>query len=305
MSTHVPLSPARSAPPTVPDAAGHTAAPRKRRAASPPVRRGVVNLVLLLIAACFLVPMLWLLLAAFDAAAGPSLAWPSQWTVDNFRAILTEDVTYRPMMNGLILCGAATVLTMVCSVLAAYPLSRYRSRLKRPFLLTVLFMTGLPITAIMVPVYGLFVQVNLIDTYTGTILFMATTALPISIWLAKNFMDAVPIELEEAAWTEGATAMQALRRVVLPLMWPGLAVVALFTFIGLWGNFFVPFVLLLDEKSFPASVSVYTFFGQYAEVAYGQLAAFSMLYALPAVLLYLVVARRLGGAFTMGGAVKG
>jgi multiple sugar transport system permease protein len=284
---------------------GTAAAPHKRRAAAPPVRRGVVNLVLLLIAACFLVPMLWLLLAAFDATAGPSLAWPSQWTVDNFRAILTEDVTYRPMMNGLILCGGATMLTMVCSVLAAYPLSRYRSRLKRPFLLTVLFMTGLPITAIMVPVYGLFVQVNLIDTYTGTILFMATTALPISIWLAKNFMDAVPIELEEAAWTEGATAMQALRRVVLPLMWPGLAVVALFTFIGLWGNFFVPFVLLLDEKTFPASVSVYTFFGQYAEVVYGQLAAFSMLYALPAVLLYLVVARRLGGAFTMGGAVKG
>jgi len=305
MSTHVPLSPARTAPATVPGAAEHTAAPRKRRAATPPVRRGVVNLVLLLIAACYLVPMLWLLLAAFDATATPSLAWPSRWTVDNFRAILTEDVTYRPMMNGLILCGGATVLTMVCSVLAAYPLSRYRSRLKRPFLLTVLFMTGLPITAIMVPVYGLFVQVNLIDTYTGTILFMATTALPISIWLAKNFMDAVPIELEEAAWTEGATAMQALRRVVLPLMWPGLAVVALFTFIGLWGNFFVPFVLLLDEKSFPASVSVYTFFGQYAEVVYGQLAAFSMLYALPAVLLYLVVARRLGGAFTMGGAVKG
>jgi multiple sugar transport system permease protein len=307
MSTHVPLSPARSAPAagTVPGVTGTAAAPHKRRTASPPVRRGVVNLVLLLIAACFLVPMLWLLLAAFDATAGPSLAWPSQWTVDNFRAILTEDVTYRPMMNGLILCSGATMLTMVCSVLAAYPLSRYRSRLKRPFLLTVLFMTGLPITAIMVPVYGLFVQVNLIDTYTGTILFMATTALPISIWLAKNFMDAVPIELEEAAWTEGATATQALRRVVLPLMWPGLAVVALFTFIGLWGNFFVPFVLLLDEKSFPASVSVYTFFGQYAEVVYGQLAAFSMLYALPAVLLYLVVARRLGGAFTMGGAVKG
>jgi len=305
MSTHVPLSPARSAPATVPGAARPTAAPRKRRAASPPVRRGVVNLVLLLIAACYLVPMLWLLLAAFDATAGSSLAWPSPWTVNNFRAILNEDVTYRPMVNGLILCGGATVLTMVCSVLAAYPLSRYRSRFKRPFLLTVLFMTGLPITAIMVPVYGLFVQVNLIDTYTGTILFMATTALPISIWLAKNFMDAVPIELEEAAWTEGATAMQALRRVVLPLMWPGLAVVALFTFIGLWGNFFVPFVLLLDEKSFPASVSVYTFFGQYAEVAYGQLAAFSMLYALPAVLLYLVVARRLSGAFTLGGAVKG
>ena len=307
-STEVPLSPARTASvngvavlrgPSV------AAVGRRRRGPNPPIGRGIVNVVLLVVAAGYLVPMLWLVLAAFDSAAGTSLSWPRPWTLDNFHAILTPEITYRPMVNGLILCGGATLLTMVCSVLAAYPLSRYRSRLKRPFLLTVLFMTGLPITAIMVPVYGLFVQVNLIDTYTGTILFMATTALPISIWLAKNFMDAVPIELEEAAWTEGATAMQALRRVVLPLMWPGLAVVALYTFIGLWGNFFVPFVLLLDNESFPASVSVYTFFSQYAQVAYGQLAAFSMLYALPAVLLYLVLSRRLGGAFTFGGAVKG
>ena len=269
------------------------------------VRQSTVNLVLLLIAACYLVPLLWLVLASFDATAGPSVAWPDRWTFDNFRAVLTTDITFRPMLNGLVLCGGATIVTMVCAILAAYPLSRYRSRMKRPFLLTVLFMTGLPITAIMVPVYGLFVQVDLIDTYTGTILFMATTALPISIWLSKNFMDAVPIDLEEAAWTDGASPMQALRRIVLPLMWPGIAVVALYTFIGLWGNFFVPFVLLLSNDNLPASVSIYTFFSQYAQVVYGQLAAYSMLYSLPAVLLYLVLSRRLSGAFTFGGAVKG
>jgi multiple sugar transport system permease protein len=284
-----------------------TAAKGPRSGAGPSmlVRRGAVNLVLLLIAACYLVPLLWLVLAAFNATAGPAVAWPDRWTFDNFRAVLTTDITFRPMLNGLILCGGATIVTMVCAVLAAYPLSRYRSRMKRPFLLTVLFMTGLPITAIMVPVYGLFVQVDLIDTYTGTILFMATTALPISIWLSKNFMDAVPIDLEEAAWTDGASPMQALRRIVLPLMWPGIAVVALYTFIGLWGNFFVPFVLLLSNDNLPASVSIYTFFSQYAQVVYGQLAAYSMLYSLPAVLLYLMLSRRLSGAFTFGGAVKG
>jgi multiple sugar transport system permease protein len=269
------------------------------------VSRGVVNVILLLIAACYLVPLLWLVLAAFNRSAGPAVAWPGTWTFDNFEAVLTVDITYRPMLNGLVLCGFATLITVVCSVLAAYPLSRYRSRMKRPFMLTVLFMTGLPITAIMVPVYGLFVQVNLIDTFVGTILFMATTALPISIWLSKNFMDAVPIELEEGAWSDGASPMQALRRIVVPLMWPGIAVVALYTFIGLWGNFFVPFVLLLSNDNLPASVSIYTFFSQYTQVVYGQLAAYSMLYSLPALLLYLLLSRRLSGAFTFGGAVKG
>ena len=205
-------------------------APRERRAA-PHVRaaRLLVNAALLVVAAGFVVPLLWLVFAAFEAKAGLSVSWPSPWTLANFRAVMTVDTTYRPLLNGMILCGGGTLITMAASVLAAYPLSRYRSRLKRPFLLTILFATGLPITAIMVPVYGLFVQVNLIDTLGGTVLFMATSALPISIWLTKNFMDGVPIDLEQAAWTDGASAMQALRHIVLPLMWPGLSVVAIYT----------------------------------------------------------------------------
>jgi multiple sugar transport system permease protein len=267
--------------------------------------KAAVNLVLALIGAAFVVPMLWLLLGAFNESAGLSVSWPQPWSLGNFRAVLNEDTTYRPMLNGFILCGGATLITLAASVLAAYPLSRYQSRFKRPFMLTVLFTTGLPITAIMVPVYGLFVQLNLIDTYAGTILFMATTALPIAIWLTKNFMDAVPIELEEAAWTDGASPMQALRTIVMPLMWPGLSVVAIYTFINLWGNFFVPFVLLLSNENLPASVSIFTFFSQYGSVIYGQLAAYSLIYSLPALLLYLVLSRRLGGAFAFGGAVKG
>ena len=275
------------------------------RPSSRVANKAAVNIALCVVAAGFVVPLLWLLLAAFDARAGVAVSWPHPWTFKNFAAILTYDTTYRPMLNGAILCGGGTLVTVFAAVLAAYPLSRYHFRAKRPFLLTILFATGLPITAIMVPVYGLFVQVNLINTLTGTILFMATTALPISIWLTKNFMDGVPVELEQAAGTAGASTMQGLRSIVLPLMWPGLSVVTIYTFIGLWGNFFVPFVLLSSNDRLPASVSIYTFFGQYGQVVYGQLAAYSMLYSLPAVLLYLVLSRRLGGAFSFGGAVKG
>jgi multiple sugar transport system permease protein len=135
--------------------------------------------------------------------------------------------------------------------------------------------------------------------------FMATTALPISIWLTKNFMDGVPIELEEAAWTDGAGPMRGLRSIVMPLMAPGLSVVGIYTFIGLWGNFFVPFILLLTPEKQPMSVTIYTFFGQYGQVIYGQLAAYSLLYSLPTILLYLLLSKRLGGAFAFGGGVKG
>jgi len=157
----------------------------------------------------------------------------------------------------------------------------------------------------MVPVYGLFVQVELIDTVYGTALFLAAAQLPVSVWLMKNFMDGVPVSLEEAAWTDGASSLQALARIVLPLMGPGIVVVTVFSFVAMWGNFFVPFMLLLSPERMPASVSIFTFFGNTGSVVYGQLAAFSLLYSAPAVLLYLLIARRLGGGFTLGGAVKG
>ncbi|MFE7125444.1 carbohydrate ABC transporter permease [Streptomyces sp. NPDC057617] len=260
---------------------------------------------LLLTAAAFALPLLWLVLASVDADADMRVRAPASVTGENFSAVLTDEITFTPMLNSLLLCGSATVLAVVCAALAAYPLSRYRSRFNRPYLLTILFTTCLPVTAIMVPVYGLFVQVDLIDTMYGTSLFLATSQLPFSIWLMKNFMDGVPTILEEAAWTDGASHTQTLTRVVLPLMGPGLTVVTIYTFIQLWGNFFVPFMLLLTPEQLPASVSIFTFFGNYGSVIYGQLAAFSILYSAPVLVLYILISRRLGGGFALGGAVKG
>src|SRR5699024_8538270 len=170
-----------------------------------------------------------------------------------------------------ILCGGATVVTMTTAVLCAYPMSRYRFRAKRPLLLGIIFSTGLPITAIMIPVYSLFVQVNLIDSMGGAILFLGASSLPYAIFLTKGFMDGVPVEIEESAWTEGAGVYRALWSVVLPLMRPGLAVATIFTFVMMWGNFFVPFMLLLSPENLPAAVTLYTFSSQYGQVAYGVL----------------------------------
>ncbi|MER6168700.1 carbohydrate ABC transporter permease [Streptomyces violaceorubidus] len=268
-------------------------------------RRTAADAGLLVAAAAFVLPLAWVVLSALDPHASLRVKVPDGVTLDNFDAILTPEITFTPLLNSLILCGGATLLTVVCAALAAYPLSRFRSRLNRPFLLTVLFATSLPITAIMVPVYALFVRVNMIDTMQGTIFFFAASQLPFAIWLMKNFMDGVPKELEEAAWTDGASSFQSLLRIVLPLMGPGVAVVTVFSFVMMWGNFFVPFMLLLSPDQMPASVSINDFFGNRGMVAYGQLAAFSIVYSTPVVLLYVLISRRLGGGFALGGAVKG
>ncbi|MET8486124.1 carbohydrate ABC transporter permease [Streptomyces tendae] len=268
-------------------------------------RRTAADAGLLVVAAAFVLPLAWVVLSALDPHASLRVKVPDGVTLDNFDAILTPEITFTPLLNSLILCGGATLLTVACAALAAYPLSRFRSRLNRPFLLTILFATSLPITAIMVPVYALFVRVNMIDTMQGTIFFFAASQLPFAIWLMKNFMDGVPKELEEAAWTDGASSFQSLLRIVLPLMGPGVAVVTVFSFVMMWGNFFVPFMLLLSPDQMPASVSINDFFGNRGMVAYGQLAAFSIVYSTPVVLLYVLISRRLGGGFALGGAVKG
>ncbi|WP_053846397.1 carbohydrate ABC transporter permease [Streptomyces sp. NRRL B-24085] len=279
--------------------AGASLADRRRN------RRLAADAGLLVVAAAFVLPLAWVALSALDPHADLRVKVPDGLTLGNFDAILTSEITFTPLLNSLVLCGGATLLTVVCAALAAYPLSRFRSRLNRPFLLSILFATSLPITAIMVPVYALFVQVDLIDTLQGTILFFAASQLPFAIWLMKNFMDGVPKELEEAAWTDGAGTLQSLIRIVLPLMGPGVAVVTVFSFVMMWGNFFVPFMLLLTPDQMPASVSINEFFGNRGMVAYGQLAAFSIVYSTPVILLYVLVARRLGGGFALGGAVKG
>lgn len=261
--------------------------------------------VLTLIGILFLVPFLWLFLASVNPSASLAVTVPKSPSLANFKSVFTSDTTLTPFANGLLISGGTGILTMISAALAAYPLSRYNLRFKRPFMYTILFATGLPVTAILVPVYALFVQLNLLDSFFGTIMFMTATSLPFAIWLMKNFMDSVPLELEEAAWVDGASALKSLRTIVLPLMLPGLGVVGIFTFILAWGNFFVPFILLLSPNKQPAAVSIYQFFGQYGSVAYGQLAAYSILYSAPVVALYVFISRFLGGAFNLAGAVKG
>nr|WP_150309093.1 carbohydrate ABC transporter permease [Planctomonas psychrotolerans] len=267
--------------------------------------RAASNSVLLLVTAAFALPLIWLVLASFDTRASLSIKLPDSLSLQNFRDVMTPETAFVPLLNSVYLAGGCAIITVIVAVLAAYPLSRYRMRVNKPFLYGVLFGTCLPITAMMVPVYALFVAFNLIDSVAGTTLFLAATSLPIAIYMTKNFMDSVPVSLEEAAWMDGASMLTTLTRIVIPLMRPGIAVVFIFVFIGAWGNFFVPFVLLLSPDKLPAAVSIFSFFGQYGTVAYGQLAAFSLLYSLPVITLYVFVSRVLGGSSAMAGAVKG
>ncbi|MBA2893365.1 carbohydrate ABC transporter permease [Nonomuraea soli] len=265
---------------------------------APPIALGVI-------VAAFLGPFAWVLLASVQPGANLAAEPTWEFSLTNFEAVLTWETTVLPLINSVIISGGTAALTVIVSALAAYPLSRYRLRYKRHFMLTLLFSTGLPVVAILVPVYSMFFRLNLYGSVPAMIVFLSASSLPFAIWLMKNFMDGVPISLEEAAWVDGAGWVQSLTRVVAPLMAPGIAVVGIFVFVGQWGNFFAPLILLDAPEKQPAAMTIFTFFTQYGQVAYGELAAFSIIYTTPAVILYVAVNRYLAGSFNLGGAVKG
>lgn len=278
--------------------------PQQHRARHP--WEPVAYVLLVAIGLFFLAPFVWMILASIDGNATLQVRLPSPFTLGNFVSVLTSGTELTSLGVGLYLGVGTALVTGVCATLAAYPLSRLRLRFGPAFLYGSLFASSLPVTAILVPAFTIFSIVPIFtNSLWATTLFLAASLLPFDIWMMKNFIDAVPLDMEEAASVDGASSIQTLWHVILPLLGPGLATVVIFSFTSAWGNFYVPFILLSSAASTPPAVQIFTFFSGHGAVSYGPLAAFSVIYAIPSLLLYLFTSRFLGAGFALGGAVKG
>ena len=256
--------------------------------------------ILIVLGLFFILPFLWLVVASFTPNANLGTVWFSNVSLDNFRYIFDSGYG-KGYENSLVLGVSNMLLVVALSCGAGYTLSRYPFRFKQTLMLFILFCTGLPILALIFPLYALYVQLNLIDSTIGVILFFVASSLPFNIWLMKNFLDSVSIDLEEAAWVDGCSTFGSFWRIVLPLSAPGIAVVGILSFIAAYTNFFVPFIIFSSPDKFPASVQLFSFFSSYGAVNYGQIAAYAMLYTLPAVALYMFVSRFLVKGINIGG----
>ena len=261
------------------------------------------NVVLVLLGCFFLLPMLWMIFASVDKDPDWAIKLPSL-TLANFVDVLSRPDALSSFRSSLILAGTTTVVTTALAVLAAYPLSRAHIPFKRTFMLAILFASGLPVSMLIIPVYQMYVYFGWLDSLYTTALFLAASSLPFAIWLMKNFIDAVPQELEHAAAIDGASTFRILRKLVLPLTLPGVAVTSIYTFINAWGAFIIPFVLNSNPDDQTGPVEIYNFMGSHGLFNFGDLAVFSLLFSVPVIVLYLFMSRYFSGAFNFGGAVK-
>ena len=306
-----------------------TAAVRTHARAGTP-RRGrfrlsttLVYIALITWAAITLLPILWTYVTSFKEPADVFALPPKlifQPTLHNYLELFNLDVTTefenagaatttsasssfpQYFMNSLIVSAATTVLALVLGSLAAYSLTRFRFPGGSTILIA-MFMTRLvPPIAIVVPLYLIWREVGLIDTQFALVVTYLSFTLPFVVWLMRGFLKDIPIDLEEAAMTDGCSRLGALFRIVLPLAAPGLATTAIFALIGAWNEFLFAVILTSgDSKTLPAAILE---FKSDKAILWGRLFAAGDLIMLPVLIFGLIMQKRLVRGLT-GGAVTG
>lgn len=266
-------------------------------------KKPMAYVALAIFAALWALPVLWMALASLDGNANIFIKAPDSLTLENFQKVISNRSNQSAMLNSLLLSVGVSALVVVASTLAGYVLSRYQSSVTKGYMLTILFMTTLPGTVLIVPVYKMFVLLKLYDNLAGIALFLTATTLPYSIWMMKNFMDSIPMELEEAAAVDGASYWGRLYHVIAPLVLPGICCVAIRAFAAAWGDFMTPYILLSSSAKYTASITMYKYIDAFS-VSYGQLAAFSILYSFPSLFLYILSQKFMAKGFSFSGANK-
>ncbi|MBO0869716.1 MAG: carbohydrate ABC transporter permease [Micromonosporaceae bacterium] len=251
--------------------------------------------------AFFALPLLWLLSAPFDADPRYAVRWPARFTLHNFATLWHNPYALSSLGNSLLLAAGTVAFVVAGAALAAYALSRVRIP-GRDTLLYILLLLSSVITgtAAMVPTFLLIFQLGLIDSRFGVVLVLSGGLLPAAIFLLKDFIDAIPRSYEESARVFGASPLQILRHIVVPVARPGLVTIAVWTVVQVWGTFLTPFILLNTAAKQPAGVLVNTFYTEGGSPNLGLIATFSLLYSIPVVLLYLFAWSRYGFRFHGG-----
>jgi multiple sugar transport system permease protein len=253
-----------------------------------------------LVGAFFALPLLWLVFAPFDPAPSLNVQLP-EFTLDNFSRVFENPRAARSLVNSVFLSVTATVLVVIAAAFAGYALSRVRIPGRNLLLyLLMLFSSAISGTATMVPTFLLIFELGMINSYTGVILVLTGGMLPTALFIIKDFMDSVPRSYEESAQVAGASAVQILRDLVVPVVRPGLAVIAVWALVNIWGDFLTPFILLRSPDLYPAAVVIYNFYDEVGRPDLNLVSAFALLYSIPVVLMYLFVNARYGFRFHGG-----
>jgi len=272
-----------------------------------------LNALGVLVALVTLFPIFWMVSTAFKPSQEiysltPSLL-PAHPTFGNFTQVISGQASgigtvWLFFRNSLAVTLAAVLISSFLSLLASVAVARFRFRFRASFLIMLLIVQMIPGQALIIGLFREFDQLNLLQNLLGLIIVYAAQALPVSIWLLRNFVATVPRELDEAAAIDGAGPVTIFWRILLPLVAPGLVATSIFAFITAYNEFIVALTFLgQDHSAYTLPIYVTYFFGR-GGAEWGPIMAASTMYTIPVVIFFLIIRRRLVGGL-VAGAVKG
>jgi len=252
-----------------------------------------------------LFPVYWMVSTAFDprAASGARSLLPGGFGLENFRVVLTEGGFGTFLRNSVVVALATVLASGLLSLFAAIAVARFRFRLRTSVLVMILIVQMVPMEALVIP---LFIQVRtlgMLNSLLGLVVVYVGFSLSFAIWNLRGFVAAVPVELEEAAYLDGASWWRMFRSILLPLVAPGLVATSVFSFITAWNEFIFALTFMQDDSKYTVAVGLRRFFGQYG-TDWGYVMAASTIITVPVMVFFVIAQRRLTSGL-VSGAVKG
>lgn len=266
-----------------------------------------LDLLAVLVVGVLIFPVLWLYLTALkppsEMFGDPFAIVPTGITVDNFARIWAAVGFQTAFRNSLTVAAVSSAIVTLAGLGAAYSLSRFRYRMRPIFSGAILAVQMLPGIVIVVPLIVILRQLQLTDSLFGLTIAYLLLGLPLAVWMLKGYMDDIPPELDEAATLDGATPVQVLLQVIMPLMAPATVAVGAFAFLLAWGEYLFATSLLTSTEVRTLPLALQAAFGQFT-IDWGMLTAGGVIISLPPAVLFLFFQRYLVGGLTTGG-VKG
>jgi N,N'-diacetylchitobiose transport system permease protein len=271
------------------------------------VARTVYTVIGLAVVVVWLFPVYWMVNTAFkpggDMLTVTPQFVPKHPTLANFRKVVDDPVFWTALRNSAMVAVATVVLAMIIAFLAALAIARFRFAGRRVFLFAIMAVQMVPLVAIVIPLFLTLSSLQLADTLPGLVAAYLVFSLPFAVWTLRGFIANVPPELEEAAMVDGCSRLGAIRRVVLPLVLPGLISTSIFTMILAWNEYLLTYFIISTNKNYTLPLWL-THFTLSEGVQYGPLMAGSTLIAVPVIIFFMIIQKRVASGLTAG-AVKG
>jgi N,N'-diacetylchitobiose transport system permease protein len=266
------------------------------------------NLVGLAVFVVMVFPVFWMISTAFksnEQIVSLSPTWfPLHPTLSHFRDAMNKPFFWADVKNSLIVVTVTVAISIVLAFLAAVALARYGFAGRKLFVVLVIGIQMLPQAGLIIPLYVVLARYHQTNALTGLIVTYMTFVLPFCVWTLRGFLLGIPKELEEAAMVDGSTRLGVFIKILLPLMGPGLVATSVFAFITTWNEYIFARVLLNDQSKQTVTVWLSYFLGSSRHTDWGALMAASTLTAIPVVVFFLLVQRRIAFGLTSG-AVRG